>query len=106
MDIATHPFNDSLVILIHGVMSNRYLAWKPIIDFIQNIHQKSSAPLNSYDSVSFSQKIAPSTRALRSKREFPGTFPRDPIHPRRPVLDFNQVAHRKSDYPNKASGCC
>jgi pimeloyl-ACP methyl ester carboxylesterase len=53
VDIATHPFNNSLVILIHGVMSNRYLAWKTIIDLIQEIHDKGSAPLKSYDYASF-----------------------------------------------------
>jgi hypothetical protein len=53
MDVATHPHNNSLVVLIHGVMSNRYLAWKGVIDLIQNIHRGSSSMLRSYDYHSF-----------------------------------------------------
>jgi pimeloyl-ACP methyl ester carboxylesterase len=53
MDVATHPFNNSLVILIHGVMSNRYLAWETAIDLIQSIHGQGSASLSSYDYYAF-----------------------------------------------------
>jgi pimeloyl-ACP methyl ester carboxylesterase len=52
VDIATHPYNNSLVIFIHGVMSNQYVAWKPVIDLLQKIH-KGSAPIRSYDFSSF-----------------------------------------------------
>lgn len=48
MDIVTHPYNNSLVIFIHGVMSNQYLAWKPVIDLLQNIRQ-ANATIRSYD---------------------------------------------------------
>jgi pimeloyl-ACP methyl ester carboxylesterase len=56
MDVATHPFNNSVVILIHGVMSNRYLAWETVIDLIQSIHGEGSATLRSYDYYAFGYK--------------------------------------------------
>jgi pimeloyl-ACP methyl ester carboxylesterase len=53
MYVATHPHNNSLVVLIHGVMSNRYRAWKEVIDLIQKIHREGSAALKSYDYFAF-----------------------------------------------------
>ena len=56
MNVAQHPFNNSLVILIHGVMSNRYLAWETVIDLIQRIPEQGSASLRSYDYYAFGYK--------------------------------------------------
>jgi pimeloyl-ACP methyl ester carboxylesterase len=53
MEIGSHPYNNSLVILIHGVMSNQYVAWKPVIDLLQQIHLAGSSPLRSYDYYAF-----------------------------------------------------
>jgi len=53
MQIATHPYNNSLVVLIHGIMSNRYLAWEGALDMIQSIHSEGSASLRSYDYYAF-----------------------------------------------------
>lgn len=54
MDIATHPYNNSVVIFIHGVMSNQYVAWKPVIDLLQNIHQNTNgSAIRSFDFCTF-----------------------------------------------------
>ena len=37
LQIASHPHNNCLVVLVHGVMSTRYAAWSDAIDLIQQI---------------------------------------------------------------------
>jgi hypothetical protein len=37
LQIASHPHNNCLVVLVHGVMSARYAAWSAAIDLIQQI---------------------------------------------------------------------
>ena len=49
--IASHPHNNSLVVLVHGIVSGRYAAWQDAIDMIQDIYAKGSgtATFASYD---------------------------------------------------------
>lgn len=53
--IATHPFNNSLVVLIHGILSSRYSAWAPAIDMIQTLYEKGerSSAFGTYDFYAF-----------------------------------------------------
>ena len=53
MYLATHPHNNSLVVLIHGVMSNRYMAWERVIDLIQTMHHNGRGAVRSFDFFTF-----------------------------------------------------
>jgi pimeloyl-ACP methyl ester carboxylesterase len=53
MYLATHPHNNSLVVLIHGVMSNRYMAWERVIDLIQTMHHNGRSGVRSFDFFTF-----------------------------------------------------
>jgi pimeloyl-ACP methyl ester carboxylesterase len=55
LQIAAHPHNNSLVVLIHGILSSRYSAWEYVIDMIQTVYDESagSATFGSYDYYAF-----------------------------------------------------
>ena len=55
LQIASHPHNNSLVVLVHGIMSGRYAAWEDAIDMIQDIYSlgASTSTFASYDYYAF-----------------------------------------------------
>src|SRR5688572_24433884 len=55
LQIAAHPYNNSLVVLIHGILSGRYSAWEPAIDMIQEMYElgAATATFGSFDYYAF-----------------------------------------------------
>jgi hypothetical protein len=55
LQIAWHPHNNCLVVLVHGIMSGRYTAWSQAIDLIQRIwaQEQKNALFASYDFYAF-----------------------------------------------------
>lgn len=55
LQIAAHPHNNSVVILVHGIMSGRYGAWESAIDLIQALHRDGARTtrFSSYDFYAF-----------------------------------------------------
>jgi pimeloyl-ACP methyl ester carboxylesterase len=58
LQIASHPHNNSLVLLVHGIMSTRFAAWESAIDMIQDIYFLGSGrgAFASYDYYAFGYK--------------------------------------------------
>lgn len=51
--VASHPHNNSLVVLLHGILSARFRAWEPVIDMIQGVYDARSNAFGSYDYYAF-----------------------------------------------------
>lgn len=53
--VAAHPHNNSLVVLLHGILSSRFRAWEPVIDMVQRLYDdgERTAVFGSYDYYAF-----------------------------------------------------
>jgi len=56
MWIARHPLNNSLAVLIHGLVGDHYATWASAVEIVQNIHDKGARDLRNYDYFSFHYK--------------------------------------------------
>jgi pimeloyl-ACP methyl ester carboxylesterase len=56
MWIARHPLNNSLAVLIHGLVGDHYATWASAVTIVQNIHDGGDRDLRNYDYFSFHYK--------------------------------------------------
>lgn len=62
MWLAQHGLNNSLIVFIHGIHSDRYRAWENLVDGVQDLLQSTTMPqVRSYDAYAYGYKADPLT---------------------------------------------